>query len=110
MQTGMCHYAGMMACSLGRVQEILTLLGEAEASAVATDAFTPRRRYAALCQGKIRFVSTAYTGSLDGYLNLCEVVCCVLLVPRAIEVAEAGVAAELHSLLFDIGQGFGHRL
>jgi hypothetical protein len=44
MQTGMCHYAGMMACSLGRVQEILTLLGEAEASAVATDAFTPRRR------------------------------------------------------------------
>ena len=47
MQTGMCHYAGMMAGLLGRVQEILTLLGEAEASAVATDAFTPRRRYAA---------------------------------------------------------------
>ena len=46
----------------------------------------------------------------DGYLNLCEVVCCVLFVPWAIEVAETGVAAELHSLLFDIGQGLGHRL
>ena len=69
------HYETMMACSLGRVQEILTLLGEAEASAVATDAktraeisllnlcrvakeenckltdaFTPRRRYAAPLQ------------------------------------------------------------
>ena len=75
MLTGMCHYAGMMACRLGRVQEILTLLGEAEASAVATDAkpraeisllnlcrvakeesckltdaFTPRRSYAAPLQ------------------------------------------------------------
>ena len=63
-----------------------------------------------LARAKIKIVSTAQMGSLDGYLNLCEVVCCVLLVPRAIEVAEAGVAAELHSLLFDIGQGFGHRL
>ena len=63
-----------------------------------------------LARAKIKIVSTAQTGSLDGYLNLREVVCCVLLVPWAIEVAEAGVAAELHSLLFDIGQGLGHRL
>lgn len=41
------HYETMMACSRGRVQDILALLGEAEASAVATDAFTPRQRYAA---------------------------------------------------------------
>ena len=47
MQTGMCHYAAMMAGLLGRVQINLTLLDEAEASVVATDAFTPRRRYAA---------------------------------------------------------------
>lgn len=66
--------------------------------------------YAAPYQGKIKIVSTAQMGSLDGYLNLCEVVCCVLLVPRTIEVAETGVAAELHSLLFDIGQALGHRL
>ena len=56
-----------------------------------------------LIKSKIKIVLTAQTGSLNGYLNLCEVVCCVLLVPRTIEVAEAGVAAELHSLLFEIG-------
>ena len=75
IQTGMCHYAAMMAGLLGRVPENLTLLDEAEASVVATDAkpraeisllnlcrgakeesckltdaFIPRRRYAAPLQ------------------------------------------------------------
>ena len=51
IQTGMCHYAGMMACLLCRVQ--MTLLGEAEASAVATDA-KPRAEISFLVYAELR--------------------------------------------------------
>ena len=52
MQTGMCHYEVMMAGLLGRVQENLTLLDEAETSVVATDA-KPRAEISLLnlCRG-----------------------------------------------------------
>ena len=59
---------------------------------------------------KIKLFSPAWIDLPDGYLNLREVVCHILFVPRTIDVAEAWITTELHSLLLDMAQHPCHRL
>ena len=63
-----------------------------------------------LCQAKNKTIFTGRNNLPDGYLNLREIVCHILFVPRTIDVAEAWITTELHSLLLDMAQNPCHRL